>query len=128
VRQHSATAVERSFQVDVDLQVPFLVGHLDHTLDDIVPCVIDQNVDPAEAFDRIRRHRSHLRIAGYVNLRAQRLAPQLFDLGDHRSDALFDHFGDNDVGAALRQGQRDGTTDALPGAGDDGNSISEFRH
>ena len=71
-RQHRLAAEERRFQVDVDDSVPCRLAHV---LDECLandPGVVDEDVDAAEAAQRLRCHRLHL---GFTRSLALEVAP-----------------------------------------------------
>jgi hypothetical protein len=114
-------------EMDVDHHVPILFGHFPNLFGTQVAGVVNQDVEPAEVFDRAiddslaTRHRGHAVGVGH------RLAARGFDLVDHAvRDALIRALAgwrtaeivDYNFGALLSQQQRFATPDSTSSAGD----------
>ena len=89
--------------------------------------VVDEQVDPPEALQRLGRHGLDLLGVAHVHLHRQRLRTQGFHLGGDGEDRAGQFLcrlgalrGDDDVAPGLRQAQRDGPADAPARPGHDG--------
>ena len=120
--------MEHAAQVDVDHAVELLQRHFlqARVLGDAG--VVDQHVDAAEFFLDAGDHGIDHFALRHVHLIARRRgAERLALLDDLVHSTLFD-VADDDDGAFLGEFQRGGQTDALGGAGDDGNLVFESFH
>src|SRR3954470_3323762 len=82
--------------------------------------VVHQDVEAAEAFDSRLDEPGDRGLVGDVRHHRQRVATLRADLGHHRGDA--GPIGppvDRDLRTSVREGEGDGFSDVLPGAGDD---------
>ena len=68
---------ERPLELDVDLEVPLLVRHVDDLVVDADASAVHQDVDPAEPLDGRVDHRVHLVAVADVGLRVEHVEAAL---------------------------------------------------
>ena len=118
--------VEGRLEVDVDHQVPLLLGHTHHQAVARDACVIDQHVDTAEVSEHLLDQLVGVievsRVGGIgLSLDAEPL--ELLDEGLY--GLVYLEVSDDDIGALLGVLQCYGTTDTTTGPGDDGHLVFE---
>src|SRR5439155_12271445 len=82
--------------------------------------VVDDDVDPAERFDRAIDERRHVVVVVHVDGGDNPSTSERVDLLRHRFELLDGTRGEHDVGASFGECQRAGAADASTGTGDDG--------
>ena len=121
---------DQAEDVEVELLVEVLGRHLLERGELVDARVVDQDVEPAERLLRLGEQAEDVGGIGHVRLHGDRLAPLGGDLG-HDAVRAFLAGGVVDDHGRPRLGQvfRDGGTDALGRAGDDGDLAREsLRH
>ena len=115
-----AGAEKLASQVDVDDGAPLLQRHLGYSCIALQAGIGDQNIQPAERVDELRKHGLHVALFGHVGLQDDRMAAGLLDMPGE----LFSAFSaveivDSDLRARLRQCNRGCGSDPRAPSGDE---------
>ncbi|MNY26613.1 hypothetical protein D3C86_1604720 [compost metagenome] len=113
---------ENGGDVDIEGHHPFVVGDVFEVfVGHLERGVVDQHIDPAEAFDRLVHQGLAVRFLRQVAGQQQALPAGLLDPArGFLRVFMFVEVGHHDIRAFTGEGNGDGATDAAVGAGDQG--------
>src|SRR5215216_4064213 len=122
-----ATTEDRG-EVDRHQRIPFLVGDLpQRRVAPVDPGVVDENIQPSRALQRVLDHGSNVFRARDVGADAQRFAARGAEVLDGGSSTLLVPVGDDYARAGLREPFGDRIPDARRPAGYHGYPFAEFQ-
>jgi hypothetical protein len=107
VRRHGLNAKEHTLQIDIEDQIPILVGRREERSISSDAGIVDQNIYALVLFDDLGHKRLNLVAVGHIDRKTHCPAACGLDLYDGRLDRARILIGDNGASPLTREAIRD---------------------